>query len=255
MSEQELEENKLTKEEKKAEKLAKKRAKRAKKGTVFFPANKKGKHVCKLLNVLRVLCFPIHWLVYPFKRFGPYKVKDGACIFVGNHYCIWDIFYPAHATWEAVHFLAKQSVLDAPVLGFFAHKVGVIGAMRDGSDVRTLMDSLKALKNGEKVSLFPEGTRNMVSDEEFLPFFGGASMMAIKSKSPIIPFVICNRPRVFRMTHVRFGEPMELTEYYDRKLTAKDYEEADNLIRERLYALREEHRTYLVEKKAKRKDK
>ncbi len=231
----------------------KRKQRAAKFKVVFFPENKKGMHVSRLMNFFRVLVYPIHWLIYPFKMFGPHKIGKGARLYVGNHYCIWDILYPAHTTWEGVHFLAKQSILEAPIMGVCANKVGVIGAMRDGSDIRTLMDSMKALKNGEKVSLFPEGTRNKVSDEEFLPFQSGASLLAIKTKTPIVPFVVYHRPRVFRMTHVVFGEAFELSEYYDRKLTQEEYDEADLKIRQKLYEIRDSHRAYLQSKKKKSK--
>lgn len=244
---------KLSKREKrtlkKAEKLRKKREVR------LFPANKKGFHIMHLMNLLRCMFYPIHSLVYPFKLYGHKKVGKGAYIFVGNHYCLWDIFYPAHTTKEGIHFLAKQSILETPVIGAWARGCGVIGAQRDGSDIRTIMDAMKVLKNGEKISIFPEGTRNKVSDEEFLPFHGGAAMFAIKTKTPVIPFAICNRPKVFRRTHVVFGDPMEFTEYYDRKLTAADYVEADEKLKEKLYALREEHRAFLNAKKKKNRKK
>ena len=220
---------------------------------LLFPANKKGKHVMHLLNFLRFLFYPIHWLVYPYKLYGHKKVGLGAYIYVGNHYCIWDIFYPARTTGEGIHYLMKESLMHVPLVGFLARKIGAIPAMRDGTDVRTLMDSIKVLKNGEKVSMFPEGTRNMKSDEEFLPFHGGSALMAIKTKTPIIPFVICNRPRVFHMTHVVFGEPMELSEFYDRKLSPEDYEKAEEMLKNRLYELRAEHRAYLASKKKKKK--
>lgn len=200
------------KEKKKAEKLKKKREVR------LFPANKKGKHKMRVMDLLRIMFYPIHSIVYPFKLYGNKKVGKGAYVYVGNHYCLWDIFYPAHTTWEGIHFLAKQSILEAPIVGRWARGCGVIGAQRDGSDVRTVMDAMRVLKNGEKISIFPEGTRNKVSDEEFLPFHGGAAMFAIKTKTPVIPFAICNRPKVFRKTHVVFGEPMEFTEYYGKKL-------------------------------------
>ena len=227
--------------------------KKEKKRKLLFPANKKGKHVMHFLNFLRFLFYPIHFLVYPYKLYGHKKVGLGAYIYVGNHYCIWDIFYPARTTGEGVHFLMKESLMHVPVVGFFARQVGAIPAMRDGTDVRTLMDAMKVLKNGEKVSLFPEGTRNMQSDEEFLPFHGGAALMAIKTKTPIIPFVICNRPRVFHCTHVVFGEPMELSDFYDKKLLPEDYERADEIIKNRLYELRQEHRDALASKKKKKK--
>lgn len=242
MAEQEITERKKDKKKEKE-----------RQGVRLFPANKKGRHVMHLMNVLRALFYPVHSFVYPFKMYGHKKVGLGAYIYVGNHYCLWDIFYPAHTTGEGIHFLTKESILHKPVLGSWGRRLGAIGAMRDGSDVRTLMESMRVLRNGEKLSMFPEGTRNRVSDEEFLPFRGGAALLAIKTKTPVIPFVICNRPRVFRRTHVVFGEPMEFTEYYDRRLKAEDYEEADEKLKARLYALREEHRAYLKAKKEKKK--
>ena len=218
---------------------------------LLFPADKKGRHIMHGMNVLRVLLYPIHWLIFPFRLHGHKKVGPGACIYVSNHYCLWDVFYPAHTTWEGIHFMAKDSILHAPVLGYVARRLGVIGAMRDGSDVRTIMDSMKVLKNGEKLSLYPEGTRNKVSDEEFLPFHGGAAMLAIKTRTPIIPIVICNRPKVFRMTHVMIGEPVELTEYYGKKLSAAEYEEADEKLAGLLYALRAQFRKERAEKRKK----
>ncbi|MDE5896450.1 MAG: 1-acyl-sn-glycerol-3-phosphate acyltransferase, partial [Clostridia bacterium] len=128
---------KLAKKQKRREKNQKKWEKQYR---LHFRANKKGKHISRTMNFLRFMAYPIHRLVYPFKMFGPHKVADGACIYVGNHYCLWDIFYTAHTTREGVHFMAKQSILEAPVLGWWARKVGVIGAMRDGSDVRQLMN-------------------------------------------------------------------------------------------------------------------
>lgn len=232
-----------------------KKEEKKKETRLLFPADKKGRHKSRLMNVLRALFYPVHALIYPFKLYGHKRVGTGAYIYVGNHYCLWDIFYPAHTTREVVHFMAKESILHAPVIGYWARHVGVIGAMRDGSDVRTLMDSIRVLKNGEKISVFPEGTRNKVSDEEFLPFHGGAALLAIKTKTPVIPFVICSRPKVFRRTHVVFGEPMELSEYYGRKLTQADYDEADEKLKAKLYSLREEHRAALKAKKEKKKRK
>lgn len=246
------------KEEKKRQKKQAKRQKRyeknMKKRKLLFPANKKGSHVMPLMNFLRFLFYPIHFIVYPYKLYGHKKVGRGAYIYVGNHYCIWDVFYPARTTGEGIHYLMKDTVFSAPVLGNWACHVGGIPAMRDGSDVRTLMDSIKVLKNGEKISLFPEGTRNKTSGDEFLPFHGGAALLAIKTKTPVVPFVICNRPRVFHVTHVMFGEPMELTEYYGKRMTAEDYAEADEKLKNRLYELREEHRAYLSGKKKKKKE-
>lgn len=256
MQEQQLGAVPTKRELKRQEKLKKKEEKRKKKRALrLIPANRKGKHVMHLLNLLRVFVYPIHYIMYPFKMYGHKKVGKGACIYVGNHYSLWDIAYPAHTTWEGIHYITKESVLHLPVVGYFARKVGAIAVMRDGSDIRALMDAMKALKSGEKVSLYPEGTRNRGDGEEFLPFYSGAALMAIKTQTPIVPIVICNKPRVWHKTHVRVGEPFELTEYYGKKLSQEEYAEADNSIRDRLYALREEHRAEQRAKKEKRKRK
>lgn len=256
MREQESAGEPTKRELKKQKKLQRKEEKRRKKYAVkLVPANKKGKHVMHLMNFLRILVYPVHYFMYPFKMYGHKKVGKGAYIYVGNHYSLWDIAYPAHTTWEGIHYITKESVMHLPFVGYAARKVGAIAVMRDGSDVRGLMDSLRVLKNGEKVSLYPEGTRNRGDGEEFLPFYSGAALMAIKTKTPLVPIVICNKPKFWHLTRVRVGEPFELTEYYGRKLTQEEYDEADRLIRDRLYALREEHRAEMRAKKEKRKRK
>lgn len=252
-TEKELSPKQLKKAEKKRKRREKKEKKWAKQRRLLFPANKKGLHKMPFMDFLRFIGYPIHRLLYPFKLYGNKKVGPGAYIYVGNHMNMFDIFYVAHTTKEGVHFLSKQSIMEAPVIGWIARKLGAIGAMRDGSDVRTIMEAMKVLRNGEKVSLFPEGTRNRGSGEEFLPFHGGAAIFAIKTKTPIIPFVICNRPRVFHMTHVVFGEPMELSEYYDKKVSPEEYAEAEEKLKNKLYEMRAEHRAMLAEKKNKKK--
>lgn len=251
---QDAETKKRLKQQQRAQEKQKKKALRhEKQRRLLFPADKKGRHVMHLMNVLRVIFYPIHWLLFPFRLHGCKKVGKGACIYVSNHYCLWDVFYPAHTTWEGIHFMAKESILRAPVLGYVARRLGVIGAMRDGSDVRTIMDSMKVLKNGEKLSLFPEGTRNKVSDEEFLPFHGGAAMLAVKTRTPVIPIVICNRPKLFHMTHVVVGSPVELSEYYGKKLTPEEYAQADEKLAGMLYDMRAAFREERAAKKNKRK--
>ena len=237
-------EKKLSRAEKKALRKEKVRQKRAARNlhVRLIPANKKGYHINRFMNFLRFLLYPVHFIFYPYKLHGHTKVGKGACIYFGNHYCIYDIFYPARTTREGIHYLAKQSILEAPVLSYWGSRMGAIGAMRDGADVRTVMESIKVLKNGEKLSLFPEGTRNKTGGDDFLPFHGGAALLAIKTRSPIVPFVICNRPHPFHITHVVFGEPFELSEYYGRKLTPSDYEEADEKLRQKLYDMRAEFR-------------
>jgi 1-acyl-sn-glycerol-3-phosphate acyltransferase len=107
------------------------------------------------------------------------------------------------------------------------------------------------LKNGEKLCIFPEGTRNK-TDEEMLPFHHGAAAIAIKCKAPIVPMVIYKKPRYFRMTHILVGEPIEFTEYYGKKLTEEELTAVDNSLRQRMIKMRREHTEFLQSKKKKK---
>ena len=163
------------------EKRAKKAKKAEKKRRLLFPANKKGQHIMHLMNLLRVLFVPIHFLVYPYKLYGHKKVGLGPCIYMGNHYCIWDVFYPARTTWEGVHFLMKESLMHVPILGYWARILGGIPAMRDGKDVRAVMDCIKVLKNGEKLST-KRGT-----ERPFCPSTAGRRSSPSRRNRPSFP--------------------------------------------------------------------
>ena len=105
--------------------------------------------------------------------------------------------------------------------------------MRDGTDVRALMQAMKYLKEGSFVGVFPEGTRNK-TDEIFLPFKSGATALAIKTKTPIIPVVQVKKIRLFKLARVYYGDPFELSEFYDKKLAQEDVERADEILLEKM---------------------
>ena len=185
--------------------------------SITVKANKKGRHINPMFIFLRIVGMPFYYLLKPFKFYGNRRVKDGACIYVQNHYTLLDVAYPIATTWEELHFVAKKETFSTFFFGFLARSTKAIAANRDGSDVRTLLDCLKCLKNGEKIVIFPEGTRNK-TNEELLPFKHGAAMMAIRAKVPVIVLVAYNKPKYFRCTHYLISDPIELSEYYDNSL-------------------------------------
>lgn len=244
------------KDEKSAKKAAKadKKAKKRKKNkySITIPANKKGRHVMPFMNFLRAICIPIYKVIFPFRCYGNYKVADGACVYVCNHYRIWDPVYIALTTSEGIHILAKREVSENAFMKPICRKIRCISVNRDGSDVRALMDALKCLKNGEKVSLFPEGTRNK-TEQELLPFKPGAALMAIKAKVPVVPVAIYKKQMPFKKAHVLYGEPFYLTEFYDKKMTEEDWNAADERIKNEILRLKKEHADFLAAKKQKGK--
>ena len=57
------------------------------------------------------------------------------------------------------------------------------------------------------------------------------------------------------MNHILIGDPFELSEYYDQKLTEELIKEADGKLYQKLVDMRAEHTAFLGEKKNKKKKK
>lgn len=171
-------------------------------------------------------------IILPYRMIGKEKIEIGKpCVLVGNHYRIWDIVHMACATKDPVHFIAKQQVFDNKFIGYLARKIEAIPVSRDGNDVKAVMTALKYLKRGEKISMFPEGTRNR-TEAELLQLKGGAALFAIRAKVPVYPVISDGKTKFFRRTDIVVGDAIDLSEFYDLKMSAEDYERAENMIRE-----------------------
>lgn len=187
----------------------------------------------KLRRAERVFYRPLFRL----KRFGhtaPYD--DRAYIFVSNHLSILDVTSFVEVTTNPVHFLAKKDLFEKGLMKKFVTKCQCIPVSRDGTDVKAVMQAMKYLKSGESIAIFPEGTRNK-SKEIFLPFKSGAAAISIKTKTPIVPIIQLRKPRFLRRSYVAFGEPLEFTDYYGKRLTEEDVKICDAKLTEAMLGL------------------
>ena len=192
-------------------------------------------------------------IVLPYKLIGKEKVGQGACVLVGNHYRIWDIVHMACVTKDRVHFIAKKELWKSKFIAYLCKVVQAIPVSRDGTDAKAVMSALRCLKNGEKIAMFPEGTRNKTKDVELLPLKSGAALFAIRAKVPVYPVMCLRKTRLFRRTKIIVGDAVDLSAYYDRRMTAEDYEEAESVIRESMLATRREYVAAQEEAKAAKK--
>lgn len=192
-------------------------------------------------------------IVLPYKLIGKEKVGQGACVIVGNHYRIWDIVHMACVTKDRVHFIAKQELWKSRFIAYLCKVVGAIPVSRDGTDAKAVMSALRCLKNGEKIAMFPEGTRNKTKDVELLPLKSGAALFAVRAKAPVYPVMCLHKTRLFRRTKIIVGDAVDLSAYYGRRMTAEDYAEAEEIIRGAMLATRRNYIAAQEEAKAAKK--
>ena len=205
---------------------------------------KRAKKLRRIFDGLRFAEKIIYRPLFPYKKHGNLKrYNNGSLIIIGNHYSIWDVVPAAMTTDRAVHYMAKRELLNVKIFGWKFGEATMrwlecIPVKRDGTDVQAIKTALRYLKNGEVINIFPEGTRNH-SYDEFLPFKGGAAALAIKTGAPIIPVVEIERIRFLHKVDVVYGDPIYLTKYYGKKLTAEELDRIDAWLREVMMNMRQ----------------
>ncbi len=164
------------------------------------------------------------------------RIPEGACIVCPNHAALRDPFCVAVAAGSKVemHYMAKAAYYDAPIIGPFIRSVGAFRVDPEKGYLSAIREAMQILKQGGKVCMFPEGTRNKTGED--MEGKAGAAMIAARMNVPIVPVKIENSRRFFRFVHVTFGEPMYI-EQAPRGAGNEAYHEAAAHIMETIKAL------------------
>lgn len=176
-------------------------------------------------------------LLYPTRCIGREKMPEGPCIVCANHSHALDPLFLAVGITKKhyLHFMCKKELMDVPIVGWWIRRVGSFAVDRSGGDINAIRTSMRLLKRGEKVMIFPEGTRSGTDDA--VAAKTGAIRLAGRLHVPIVPVYIPREKKLFHKVVVRVGDPY----YVD--CAAGDHEifsmESEALM-ERISALREE---------------
>jgi 1-acyl-sn-glycerol-3-phosphate acyltransferase len=138
----------------------------------------------------------------------------GGCLLVANHASNLDPPLIAVSVPRICNTLAKRELFDLPLLGWAIRNLFAYPIERGGVDRKALRQCVEALRSGEILLLFPEGTRTF--DGELQQAKAGAAMIAMQAGVPILPVYIEGTydalPRgrswpKFTKVRVHFGEP------------------------------------------------
>lgn len=119
-------------------------------------------------------------------------------------------------------FMGKKELFKNPIVGAFLRRIGVFPVDRDNNDLKAIKVALSILKEKQSLGLFPEGTRN--SGFEPLKVKAGTAMLAIKTKTPVLPITIDSFYKIGKPLRVVFHAPIVFDAYYDQKLESEVYE-------------------------------
>ena len=194
------------------------------------------------MNKVYAVLYPLIWLYmkifHPWKAVGVENLPEGGALLCGNHTTAGDPLYVVCCLGRRrqIHVMAKEEIMKWPVVGFILKKAGIFGVKRGKADVAALKESLRVLKGGEKLLLFPEGTR--VKEGGTSAAHTGAAMFSTRTGAPLVPIYIQPKKRRFRKTTVVFGAPYH-PEFEGRKPTPEDYRRIADDLMARIRALGE----------------
>ena len=162
-------------------------------------------------KIIFILLRPLGALLYPQRQTGRGNIPEGPCILCANHSSLVDPVLLAFAigVMRPVHFMAKKELFRIPGLHGILKLVRAISIDRDKNDIKGIRQSIRYLKQGEKLFIFPEGTR--VQEDDAVAAKSGAVRLALKLDVPLVPVFLPRNKRVFRRVEIRFGAPYWLT--------------------------------------------
>ena len=188
----------------------------------------------------------IAYFFFPYKIYNFDNMPDGKAVIVSNHFSFVDpIFFLRLKNNDTIHILAKKELFEKKLISKFLKSFNGIPIDRDNPGISSIIQVTKALKNGDKVGIFPEGTRNKTKSNLPLNFKGGSVVFALKAKCPIIPVMMLKKARLFRKTRIIVGKPIYLDEYYDKKLSVDEINDLGTLVRNKMIEIQTELNTIL----------
>lgn len=120
-----------------------------------------------------------------------------------------------------VHFLARDTLWKTGFGAWWMDKVGCIPVSRGKGDMKAMKLTIKALREGKAVALFPEGTRT--EDGELQEAKGGVGLIIEKSGCSVVPTYIDGSYRAYPKG-AKWNKPKKVTVYYGKPITPEEFQ-------------------------------
>lgn len=185
----------------------------------------------------RILLSIIFRFIYRVEVLGIENIpSEGRVIICSNHISALDPILLGISIKRPISFMAKKELFKNKFVGKILTMLTAFPVDREGSDLSAIRNSIDILTKERILGIFPEGTRiTKIDIESAKP---GVSLIAYKSKSPVIPVYIESSYRIFSKVMIIIGKPISLYDSYDKKLKTEDHKNISKQILESIYSLK-----------------
>lgn len=159
--------------------------------------------------------------------------KEGAYLLCSNHLNAQDPLIIGISMKRFLAFMAKKELFQTKFTNWFFRVNGGFPVDRDANDISAVKTSIRILKSGTPMLMFPEGTRNNTKIP--LEAKPGVAMIAIRAKVPVVPLTISGSFKLFKTIHLTVGDTIYLDEYYGERLNSATYQKVTQDIVNKIY--------------------
>ena len=155
----------------------------------------------------------------------------GGAMLLANHQSHIDPPAIGSVVRRKMNFLARKTLFKPP-LSWHIAALDAIPLDQEGISLSGIKETLRRLRNGEAIVIFPEGSRTW--DGEMQPLMPGFCLLARRCRVPLVPVGIAGAyeawrrgtasPKLFGAIHIQFGPPLmpeESAKYDDAQLLAE----------------------------------
>ena len=169
--------------------------------------------------------------------------KSGPYILASNHISYFDPPFVGSTTGREMYFFAKKELFDNKLIGAILTKLNARPVRRGIFDRGAIEAAIQILESGNRLVVFPEGTRSLTDD--FLRPKPGVGLIASQAKIPIVPVYILGSNSLWKSLlgsaklKISIGEPLT-AEYISSFAPEKEsYKAITEEIMMRIKALKE----------------
>ena len=127
-------------------------------------------------------------------------------------------------------FLGKKELGKGKFVTNLLTRLHCILVDRHNTDMNAMRSCMKAVKMKKILLIFPEGTRHHEGQMEHIE--NGTAMIALRSKSPIIPIYFDRKLGLFRRTNLIVGDPIPTDDLQAEGINTETCEKMNERLRE-----------------------
>ena len=201
-----------------------------------------------LYEVIRFLAKIVFGTVMPVRCYNRERLDaEAPYVLIANHQHALDpVAMAVKIPGRQVVFLGKKELGKGKLAEKILTRAHCILVDRHNTDMAAMRNCMKAVKMKKILLIFPEGTRHHEGQMEQIE--NGASLIAMRTRAPIIPMYIDRKLSFFKVTRMYVGEPIAYDDLLEKGINKDTCEEMNERFRKTFRKMIAVHGTGAVKK-------